>query len=128
MKFHLVDELVDDLQLFGTNKVLSASPYHHFNFIVKQAYGSTSNLLQTRKKETVTVFDLNLEKQSVSNYTTRRVLCSSYVESWGSFVLRSKYISTLSCRMGKIGMMITHTHKGSFLPSLITSLLLLSKS
>lgn len=42
LKFHLLYRLMNDLELFITVLVLSTSPKGQFNFIVKQAYVSTS--------------------------------------------------------------------------------------
>lgn len=72
LKFHLLDHLVYELERFGTGSgsFFSASPYEHFNFILEQAYGSTSKLLQTRKTEvissTVNALDINVKRQKVS--------------------------------------------------------------
>lgn len=71
LKFHLLDHLVDDLERFGTIRVLSASPYENFNLIVKQAYSGTSKRLQTRARDTVQVLETNLKRQKLER--TRHV-------------------------------------------------------
>lgn len=53
LKFHLLDHLVNELERFETIHALDASPYDHYNFMVKQVYLSTSNQLQTTTHETV---------------------------------------------------------------------------
>lgn len=63
LKFHLLDHLVDDLERFGSIHVLSESLYEHFNYIVKQAYNSTSKRLKTRTADTVSNLDLTLTRQ-----------------------------------------------------------------
>lgn len=43
LNFHLLDHFVHALERFGTIRVLIASPYEHFNYIVKQAYDGSQN-------------------------------------------------------------------------------------
>jgi len=69
LKFHLLDHLVDELARFGTVLVLSASPYEHFNLIVKQSYASTSKRLQTRTSDTVRNSYTSLCRQKQSTIT-----------------------------------------------------------
>ena len=67
LKFHLLDHLVDDLQRFGSIHILSASPYEHFNLIVKQAYSGTSKRLKTRATETVHILGTDLKRQRLAS-------------------------------------------------------------
>ena len=67
LKFHLLDHLVDDLERFGTIHVLNASPYEHFNLIVKQSYAGTSKRLQTRERDTIQNLDTDLKRQKLTS-------------------------------------------------------------
>lgn len=62
IQIHLLNNLMDDLESFGTVLVLIDSPYEHLNFIVKQTYASTSKRLKTRAKDTVNILDTNLKR------------------------------------------------------------------
>lgn len=46
LKFHILNHLVNALELLWTFLVLNASPYENFNSILKQAHESTSKHLQ----------------------------------------------------------------------------------
>ena len=70
LKFHLLDHMVLDLERFGSLRVLSASPYEHFNLFVKQAYNSTSKRIPTRTKETVARLQTALKRQKVRQDTS----------------------------------------------------------
>lgn len=70
LKFHLLDHLVDDLQRFGTIRVLSASPYEQFNLIVKQSYSGTLKRLHTRERDTIHNLDTNLKRQKLASTQT----------------------------------------------------------
>ena len=65
LKFHLLDHLPDDLSRFGSTKVLSASPFEHFNLLVKRAYASTSKRLLTRDTETADILHFNLQRRTL---------------------------------------------------------------
>lgn len=41
LNFHLLDNLLDEIERFETVSAMSASAYEHFNFIVKEGYSST---------------------------------------------------------------------------------------
>ena len=72
LKFHLLDHLVHDLKRFGSISVLSASPYEHFNYVIKQSYASTSKRLQTRTGDTVRNLGTALCQQHFSDKTVQR--------------------------------------------------------
>lgn len=61
MTFNLQDDLVNDLERFGTILVISASPYKHFDFVVSQDYMCDSNCLETIAKDNLTALDSNLK-------------------------------------------------------------------
>lgn len=67
LKFHLLDHLVDDLQRFGTVRVLSASPYEHYNVVIKQSYSGTSKRLQTRERDTIRNLDTDLKRKRLAS-------------------------------------------------------------
>lgn len=84
LKLHLLDHFLNELKRFGTIQFLRDSPYEYFNFIVKQAYVSTSKCLQTRTKDNVTVLDTNLK--------TKKVRYSTLPETPFSSTLRIKVL------------------------------------
>lgn len=57
LKLHLLDHLVDYLELIGKVLVLSDYPFEHFNFIVKETYANTPKRFQTITKDNVNVLD-----------------------------------------------------------------------
>lgn len=61
LKFHLLDHLPEDISRFGSLSMLDASPYEHFNTVIKNAYRQTSQRLVTRMDEMINV----LEKRTV---------------------------------------------------------------
>lgn len=67
LKFHLLDYHFAYLEHFWTMHVQSPSPYEHYNFVVKQAYNSTSKRLHTRTSDTVNNLNSTLKKQRVSD-------------------------------------------------------------
>jgi hypothetical protein len=67
LKFHLLDHVVDDLERFGSIKVLSASPFEHFNLNIKQAYAKTSRRYLTRSRETFNNLDGTLKRRRITD-------------------------------------------------------------
>ena len=67
LKYHLLDHLVTDLERFGSIRVLSASPFEHFNLHIKKAYGASSKRILTRTSETATILHFNLARQPLSD-------------------------------------------------------------
>jgi hypothetical protein len=60
LKFHLLDHIVDDLRCFGSIRMLTASPFEHFNIHIKSAHASTSGRLLSRDAETAAALTFNL--------------------------------------------------------------------
>lgn len=67
LNFHLLDYLFDNMERFGTIHIRIASMYEHYNFVVKQAYGSNYEQLQSRISETVSKLNSTLKKQRASD-------------------------------------------------------------
>jgi len=63
LKFHLLDHIVDDIRSFGSIRMLTASPFEHFNIHIKSAHASTSGRLLSRDAETVASLAFNLSRR-----------------------------------------------------------------
>ena len=73
LKFHLLDHIIQDLQRFGSIRMLTASPFEHFNVHIKSAHASTSGRLLSRDAETVAALTFNLGRRTLADtISTRR--------------------------------------------------------
>ena len=70
LKYHLLDHIIDDLSKFGSIRLLSASPYEHFNLQIKAAYASTSKRIRTRDVETNNILNFNLARRTLHETTS----------------------------------------------------------
>lgn len=48
LKFHLLDNVVEDLKIFGNLTIPNASPFEHYNIHIKRSYRETSKQHSTR--------------------------------------------------------------------------------
>ena len=70
LKFHLLDHIVHDIRCFGSIRMLTASPFEHFNTHIKSAYASTSGRVLSRDAETVATLAFNLSRRVLADTTS----------------------------------------------------------
>ena len=88
LKFHLIDHIRQDLQSFGSMRMLTTSPFEHFNTHIKSAHSSTSGRLLSRDAETAATLIFNLSRRVLADTpSTLRAQQSSSVSSATHFGL-----------------------------------------